>query len=192
MFATYEPPRKEMTLTNEEGAPLAGLTEARGGRARGRRPDQRKHRRPHQVGSPDTRRAPPLFNGVNLAPALLVLVTGQYRNMLFMCVEEPCSSASSRGSREAHGRPPSRSSRRRRSRSCAPPASAPSPRSSWRTTSRGSRTATCPGRRRHSVRLRLDEREPALYGRVDPVSKGPGDELLSGSFVDSGSPSSRA
>ena len=27
-----------------------------------------------------------LFNGVNLALALLVLLTGQYRNMLFMCV----------------------------------------------------------------------------------------------------------
>ena len=27
-----------------------------------------------------------LFNGVNLALAILVLLTGQYRNMLFMCV----------------------------------------------------------------------------------------------------------
>ena len=130
-----------------------------------------------------------LFNGVNLALALLVLLTGQYRNLLFMCVvaanlvigvgqeirakrmvdrltiltQKEVTVIRASGERQL------------------PPAEL---------------VADDLVRLAHGDQVPADSvivsgnvsmNESLLTGEAKPVSKGPGDELLSGSFVDAGS-----
>ena len=130
-----------------------------------------------------------LFNGVNLVLALLVLLTGQYRNMLFMCVvaanlvigvvqeirakrmvdkltiltQKEVTVVRAAGEREL---PPSElvaDDLVRLSHGDQVPADAV------------------------IVSGHVSMNESLLTGESKPVSKGPGDELLSGSFVDAGS-----
>ena len=130
-----------------------------------------------------------LFNGVNLALALLVLLTGQYRNMLFMCVvganlvigvtqeirakrmvdkltiltQKEVTVIRAAGERAL---PPSElvaDDLMRLSHGDQVPADA------------------------LIVTGYVSMNESLLTGEAKPVSKGPGDELLSGSFVDAGS-----
>ena len=130
-----------------------------------------------------------LFNGVNLALALLVLATGQYRNMLFMCVvganlligvtqeirakrmvdkltiltQKEVTVIRAAGQRSL---PPSElvtDDLMRLSHGDQVPADAV------------------------IVDGFVSMNESLLTGEAKPVSKGPGDELLSGSFVDAGS-----
>ncbi len=130
-----------------------------------------------------------LFNGVNLALALLVLLTGQYRNMLFMCVvganlvigvtqeirakrmvdkltiltQKEVTVIRAAGERAL---PPSElvaDDLMRLSHGDQVPADA------------------------LIVSGHVSMNESLLTGEAKPVSKGPGDELLSGSFVDAGS-----
>ena len=130
-----------------------------------------------------------LFNGVNLALALLVLLTGQYRNMLFMCVvaanlligvvqeirakrmvdrltiltQKEVTVIRAAGERAL---PPSElvaDDLVRLAHGDQVPADAV------------------------IVSGHVSMNESLLTGESKPVSKGPGDELLSGSFVDSGS-----
>ncbi len=130
-----------------------------------------------------------LFNGVNLALALLVLLTGQYRNMLFMCVvganlvigvtqeirakrmvdkltiltQKEVTVIRAAGERAL---PPSElvaDDLMRLSHGDQVPADA------------------------LIVTGHVSMDESLLTGEAKPVSKGPGDELLSGSFVDAGS-----
>lgn len=130
-----------------------------------------------------------LFNGVNLALALLVLVTGQYRNMFFMIVvaanfvigvaqevrakrmvdklsiltQRQVTVIRASGAREL---PPSElvaDDLMRLSHGDQVPADAV------------------------IVSGNVSMNESLLTGEAKPVSKGPGDELLSGSFVDAGS-----
>ena len=130
-----------------------------------------------------------LFNAVNLVLAVLVLVTGQYRNMLFMCVvaanliigvtqeirakrmvdkltiltQKEVTVIRATGEREM---PPSElvaDDLMRLSHGDQVPADAT------------------------IVEGFVSMNESLLTGEAKPVSKGPGDELLSGSFVDAGS-----
>ncbi len=130
-----------------------------------------------------------LFNAVNLVLAALVLVTGQYRNMLFMCVvaanliigvtqeirakrmvdkltiltQKEVTVIRATGEREM---PPSElvaDDLMRLSHGDQVPADAT------------------------IVEGFVSMNESLLTGEAKPVSKGPGDELLSGSFVDAGS-----
>ena len=130
-----------------------------------------------------------LFNAVNLILAVLVLVTGQYRNMLFMCVvaanliigvtqeirakrmvdkltiltQKEVTVIRATGEREM---PPSElvaDDLMRLSHGDQVPADAT------------------------IVEGFVSMNESLLTGEAKPVSKGPGDELLSGSFVDAGS-----
>ena len=130
-----------------------------------------------------------LFNGVNLALALLVLLTGQYRNMLFMCVvganlvigvtqeirakrmvdkltiltQKEVTVIRASGERQL---PPSAlvaDDLMRLSHGDQVPADGV------------------------IVSGNVSMNESLLTGEAKPVSKGPGDELLSGSFVDAGS-----
>ena len=130
-----------------------------------------------------------LFNAVNLVLAVLVLVTGQYRNMLFMCVvaanliigvsqeirakrmvdkltiltQKEVTVIRATGEREM---PPSglvADDLMRLSHGDQVPADAT------------------------IVEGFVSMNESLLTGEAKPVSKGPGDELLSGSFVDAGS-----
>ena len=130
-----------------------------------------------------------LFNAVNLILAVLVLVTGQYRNMLFMCVvaanliigvtqeirakrmvdkltiltQKEVTVIRATGDREM---PPSElvaDDLMRLSHGDQVPADAT------------------------IVEGFVSMNESLLTGEAKPVSKGPGDELLSGSFVDAGS-----
>ncbi|MBM6817365.1 HAD-IC family P-type ATPase [Olsenella uli] len=130
-----------------------------------------------------------LFNGVNLALALLVLVTGQYRNLLFMCVV---------GANLVIGVVQEVRAKRMVDRLTI-------------LTQKEVTVIRAAGERALSpselvaddlVRLAHGDQVPAdgvivegnvsmneslLTGEAKPVSKGPGDELLSGSFVDAGS-----
>ena len=130
-----------------------------------------------------------LFNAVNLALALLVLITGQYRNMFFMIVvaanyvvgvvqevrakrmvdrltiltQHPVTVIRASGEREL---PPSElvaDDLMRLSHGDQVPADAV------------------------IVSGNVSMNESLITGEAKPVSKGPGDELLSGSFVDAGS-----
>ena len=130
-----------------------------------------------------------LFNAVNLVLAVLVLATGQYRNMLFMCVvaanliigvtqeirakrmvdkltiltQKEVTVIRATGEREM---PPSElvaDDLMRLSHGDQVPADA------------------------MIVEGFVSMNESLLTGEAKPVSKGPGDELLSGSFVDAGS-----
>ena len=130
-----------------------------------------------------------LFNGVNLALALLVLFTGQYRNMLFLCVV---------GANLLIGVTQEIRAKRMVDRLTI-------------LTQRDVTVIRASGERSLApselvcddlVRLAHGDQVPAdavivegfvsmneslLTGEAKPVSKGPGDELLSGSFVDAGS-----
>ena len=130
-----------------------------------------------------------LFNAVNLVLAFLVLLTGQYRNMLFMCVD---------GANLVIG--VSQEIRAKRMvdkltiltqkevtviRAASERAIPPS-----------DLVADDLMRLAHGDQVPADAvilegyvsmNESLLTGEAKPVSKGPGDELLSGSFVDSGS-----
>ena len=130
-----------------------------------------------------------LFNGVNLALAVLVLLTGQYRNMLFMCVV---------GANLLIGVVQEIRAKRMVDKLTI-------------LTQKEVTVVRAAGERSVApselvaddlVRLAHGDQVPAdavivegfvsmneslLTGEAKPVSKGPGDELLSGSFVDAGS-----
>lgn len=84
-MTTHTDERGEMTVEKNEA--LRGLTEAEvAERVADGRTNANTDVRTKSVGQILAEHALTLFNGVNLALALLVLLTGQYRNMLFMCV----------------------------------------------------------------------------------------------------------
>ena len=180
---------------DEKDAGTRGLTERGGRRARRRGPHQRQHRRQDQVRGPDPGRARlTLFNGVNLALALLVLLTGQYRNMLFTCVV---------GANLVIG-----VTQEIRAKRMVDKLTILTQKEV--TVIRASGERTLPPselvgddlmRLAHGDQVPADAvivsgnvsmNESLLTGEAKPVSKGPGDELLSGSFVDAGAASSRA
>ena len=130
-----------------------------------------------------------LFNGVNLALAVLVLLTGQYRNLLFMCVV---------GANLLIGVAQEVRAKRMVDRLTILTQKEV-------TVVRASGERSLPASELvldDLVRLSHGDQVPAdgvivsgnvsmneslLTGEAKPVSKGPGDELLSGSFVDAGS-----
>lgn len=130
-----------------------------------------------------------LFNGVNLALALLVLLTGQYRNMLFMCVVAAnllIGVAQEIRAKRMVDRLTILTQKevtviRAAGERALPPSEL---------------VADDLVRLAHGDQVPADAvivsghvsmNESLLTGESKPVSKGPGDELLSGSFVDSGS-----
>ena len=130
-----------------------------------------------------------LFNGVNLALALLVLFTGQYRNMLFMCVVAAnllIGVAQEIRAKRMVDRLTILTQKevtviRAAGERALPPSEL---------------VADDLVRLAHGDQVPADAvivsghvsmNESLLTGESKPVSKGPGDELLSGSFVDSGS-----
>ena len=130
-----------------------------------------------------------LFNAVNLALALLVLLTGQYRNMLFMCVV---------GANLVIG-----VSQEIRAKRMVDKLTILTQKevtviraSGERGISPSDLVADDLMRLSHGDQVPADAQivegyvsmnESLLTGEAKPVSKGPGDELLSGSFVDAGS-----
>lgn len=177
-------------MTDERDTGLAGLTEAEvAERVADGRTNANTDVRTKSVGQILAEHALTLFNGVNLALALLVLLTGQYRNMLFMCVvganlvigvaqeirakrmvdrltiltQKEVTVIRASGELEL---PPSElvaDDLMRLSHGDQVPADSV------------------------IVRGNVSMNESLLTGEAKPVSKGPGDELLSGSFVDAGS-----
>lgn len=130
-----------------------------------------------------------LFNGVNLALALLVLATGQYRNMLFMCVVGANLligvTQEIRAKRMVDKLTILTQKEVTVIRAAGERAIAPS-----------ELVADDLMRLAHGDQVPADAvivdgfvsmNESLLTGEAKPVSKGPGDELLSGSFVDAGS-----
>ena len=130
-----------------------------------------------------------LFNGVNLALAVLVLLTGQYRNMLFMCVVGANLligvSQEIRAKRMVDKLTILTQKEVTVIRASGERALAPS-----------ELVADDLMRLAHGDQVPADAlivegyvsmNESLLTGEAKPVSKGPGDELLSGSFVDAGS-----
>ena len=130
-----------------------------------------------------------LFNGVNLALALLVLVTGQYRNMLFMCVVGANLligvTQEIRAKRMVDRLTILTQKEVTVIRGCGERQLPPS-----------ELVADDLMRLAHGDQVPADAvivdgfvsmNESLLTGEAKPVSKGPGDELLSGSFVDAGS-----
>ncbi|MDM8270912.1 HAD-IC family P-type ATPase [Thermophilibacter provencensis] len=130
-----------------------------------------------------------LFNGVNLALAVLVLLTGQYRNMLFMCVVGANLligvSQEIRAKRMVDKLTILTQKEVTVIRASGERAIAPS-----------ELVADDLMRLAHGDQVPADAlivegyvsmNESLLTGEAKPVSKGPGDELLSGSFVDAGS-----
>ena len=130
-----------------------------------------------------------LFNGVNLALALLVLLTGQYRNMLFMCVVAAnllIGVAQEIRAKRMVDRLTILTQKevtviRAAGERALPPSEL---------------VADDLVRLAHGDQVPADAvivsghvsmNESLLTGESKPVSTGPGDELLSGSFVDSGS-----
>ena len=130
-----------------------------------------------------------LFNGVNLALAVLVLLTGQYRNMLFMCVV---------GANLLIG-----VTQEIRAKRMVDKLTILTQKEVAVIRAEGER-ALPPSelvvddliRLAHGDQVPADAtivegfvsmNESLLTGEAKPVSKGPGDELLSGSFVDAGS-----
>ena len=130
-----------------------------------------------------------LFNGVNLALALLVLLTGQYRNMLFMCVVAAnllIGVAQEIRAKRMVDRLTILTQKevtviRAAGERALPPSEL---------------VADDLVRLAHGDQVPADAvivsghvsmNESLLTGESKPVTKGPGDELLSGSFVDSGS-----
>ena len=130
-----------------------------------------------------------LFNGVNLALAVLVLLTGQYRNMLFMCVV---------GANLLIG-----VTQEIRAKRMVDKLTILTQKEVTVIRAEGER-ALPPSelvvddliRLAHGDQVPADAtivegfvsmNESLLTGEAKPVSKGPGDELLSGSFVDAGS-----
>ena len=177
-------------MTNEKDAPLAGLTDAEvAERVADGRTNANTDVRTKSVRQILAEHTLTLFNGVNLALALLVLVTGQYRNMLFMCVV---------GANLLIGVVQEVRAKRMVDRLTI-------------LTQKEVTVVRASGERAVApselvaddlVRLAHGDQVPAdavivsgfvsmneslLTGESTPVSKGPGDELLSGSFVDSGS-----
>ena len=178
-----------MTL-DEKGASLRGLTDQEvAERVADGRTNANTDVKTKTVGQILAEHAFTLFNGVNLALALLVLLTGQYRNMLFMCVV---------GANLVIGVTQEIRAKRmvdkltiltqkevtviRASGELQLPPSA--------------LVADDLMRLSHGDQVPADGvivsgnvsmNESLLTGEAKPVSKGPGDELLSGSFVDAGS-----
>lgn len=130
-----------------------------------------------------------LFNGVNLALAVLVLLTGQYRNMLFMCVVGANLligvTQEIRAKRMVDKLTILTQKEVTVLRAAGELQIAPS-----------ELVADDLMRLAHGDQVPADAvivegfvsmNESLLTGEAKPVSKGPGDELLSGSFVDAGS-----
>ncbi len=130
-----------------------------------------------------------LFNGVNLALAVLVLLTGQYRNMLFMCVV--AANLLIGVTQEI------RAKRMVDKLTILTQKEVGVIRASGeRTLPPSELVADDLMRLAHGDQVPADAvivegfvsmNESLLTGEAKPVSKGPGDELLSGSFVDAGS-----
>lgn len=130
-----------------------------------------------------------LFNGVNVALAVLVLLTGQYRNMLFMCVV---------GANLLIG-----VTQEIRAKRMVDKLTILTQKEVTVIRASGERSlppselvADDLMRLAHGDQVPADAvivdgfvsmNESLLTGEAKPVSKGPGDELLSGSFVDAGS-----
>ncbi|HIZ18712.1 MAG TPA: HAD-IC family P-type ATPase [Candidatus Olsenella stercoravium] len=130
-----------------------------------------------------------LFNGVNVALAVLVLLTGQYRNMLFMCVV---------GANLLIGVTQEIRAKRMVDRLTilTQKEVAVIRASGERSLPPSELVADDLMRLAHGDQVPADAvivegfvsmNESLLTGEAKPVSKGPGDELLSGSFVDAGS-----
>lgn len=187
-MTTHTDERGEMTV--EKNGALRGLTQAEvAERVADGRTNANTDVRTKSVGQILAEHALTLFNGVNLALALLVLLTGQYRNMLFMCVV---------GANLVIG--VSQEIRAKRMvdkltiltqkevcviRDAKEVLLAPS-----------ELVSDDLIRLSHGDQVPADAlivegyvsmNESLLTGEAKPVSKGPGDELLSGSFVDAGS-----
>lgn len=130
-----------------------------------------------------------LFNGVNVALAVLVLLTGQYRNMLFMCVV---------GANLLIGVTQEIRAKRMVDKLTilTQKEVAVIRASGERSLPPSELVADDLMRLAHGDQVPADAvivegfvsmNESLLTGEAKPVSKGPGDELLSGSFVDAGS-----
>ena len=177
-------------MTNEKDAPLAGLTDAEvAERVADGRTNANTDVRTKSVRQILAEHTLTLFNGVNLALALLVLVTGQYRNMLFMCVV---------GANLLIGVVQEVRAKRMVDRlTILTQKEVTVVRASGeRAVAPSELVADDLMRLAHGDQVPADAvivsgfvsmNESLLTGESTPVSKGPGDELLSGSFVDSGS-----
>ena len=177
-------------MTNEKDAPLAGLTDAEvAERVADGRTNANTDVRTKSVRQILVEHTLTLFNGVNLALALLVLVTGQYRNMLFMCVV---------GANLLIGVVQEVRAKRMVDRlTILTQKEVTVVRASGeRAVAPSELVADDLMRLAHGDQVPADAvivsgfvsmNESLLTGESTPVSKGPGDELLSGSFVDSGS-----
>ncbi|WP_455139730.1 HAD-IC family P-type ATPase [Thermophilibacter sp.] len=177
-------------MTGEKDQGLAGLTDEEvAERVAQGRTNANTDVRTKSVGQIVAEHALTLFNAVNLALAVLVLVTGQYRNMLFMVVVA-ANLLIGVGQELRAKRMVDRLTiltqkevtviRASGERSVAP----------------SELVADDLVRLAHGDQVPADGvivsghvsmNESLLTGESTPVSKGPGDELLSGSFVDAGS-----
>lgn len=175
---------------DERGAELAGLTDEEvAERVADGRTNANTDVRTKSVGQIVAEHALTLFNAVNLALALLVLLTGQYRNMLFMLVVAAnllIGVAQEVRAKRMVDRLTILTQKevvvvRAAGEVTLPPSEL---------------VADDLVRLSHGDQVPADAvivsghvsmNESLLTGESKPVSKGPGDELLSGSFVDAGS-----
>ena len=175
---------------DEKSGPLTGLTDAEvAERVASGRVNANTDVRTKTVRQIVAEHALTLFNGVNLALALLVLLTGQYRNMLFMLVV--AANLLIGVAQEV------------RAKRMVDKLTILTQKEVGVIRSGGERMVAPSElvvddlmRLAHGDQVPADAvivegcvsmNESLLTGEAKPVSKGPGDELLSGSFVDAGS-----